>query len=277
MRIVFYASDQPRERALAAAFRAGAGRYGHETTIIPLGTLPTVKEYDLACMVGVKARLLWNRVVELGIPPLMFDKGYDRHKFNGGWEYWRLSYQVQNPDRTLTLGYPSDRFDAMGVKVKPWRKSGKHILYAGSSEKAHAFWGIPPPTQYAKQVVSRLREVTDRPIIYRPKPSWRGAMPVHNAEFSHGNKRTLAADLEGCYALVVYGSNACFEAALSGVPSIILGNGVLRSISSTDLADINKPRLGDRETLFHAIAYHQWTMAEMMSGEAFNTIARWLA
>lgn len=81
------------------------------------------------------------------------------------------------------------------------------------------------------------------------------------------------------HILVTHGSNACLDAMMAGIPSIILGPGVMGPISSRDLADLEHPRMAgkaERSQLLANLAYHQWTEAEMASGLAWGVIRGWL-
>ncbi len=276
MNIVFFHSSKPREIELAYAFAEGARLHGHNVKPLSLGAAMP-EEIELACMVGVKSLKLWKFFTKRGISVMMFDKGYSRHRLGRCWEYWRISLNGHHPTQTTLTGidYPPDRFEDMGLDVSRWRKRGEHILIAGSSEKYHRFYGLPHPTEYAKSIIDVLQTHTKRDIIYRPKPSWRGAKPIKGSEYSHG-KDSLAAILRDCHAIVTHGSNTCFEAALMGVPSVILGDAVMKPISTTSLRAIDQVKLGNRQPIFNGLAYHQWTLKEFKSGLAFNTIGEWL-
>lgn len=279
MNIVFFCSDKQREAALGTSFCKGAKLHGHTVQLIKLGEEIPVN-IDLACMVGVKSRHLWYslRRTKPDLSTLMFDKGYSRHKKNGHWEYWRVSSNSHNPT-TLDITYPSDRFNSLDFTIKPWRKKGDHILLAGSSSKYHAFYNMLDPTNFAKKIVKNIRKQTNRSIVYRPKPSWKEAVPIKGTTYSNGRKKdSILEAFNNCHVLVTHGSNACFEAALNGVPSIIIGTGVMRNASSVTLHEINAPICNSSERLkiFNALAYHQWTLDEFESGEAFKTIGGWL-
>lgn len=276
MKIVFYASDKPRELDLAKAFAAGAKRYRHEVEIRSVDN-PLTLGVDLSCMAGVKSNNLWHFLGELGCRTMMFDKGYSRHRKGGTWEYWRVSLGAHHPTETTLLQhkYPSDRFDSRGWVVEPWRKTGDHILIAGSSPKYHDFYRLGDPTKYAEKIIETLRTHTSRTLVYRPKPSWRDARHIDGSIYSN-SKQPLASVLDDCHAVITHGSNCCFEAALMGIPSIVLGDGVMKSISSTKLNQIESLYLCDRGEVFNALAYHQWTLAEFSSGLAFDTIRKWL-
>lgn len=280
MKVVFHASEKEREQELAQCFLAGVREHGHTGEIRPLGSgLPL--SGDLACMVGVKSATLWQRHREAGIPLLYFDKGYSRHRRpNSTWEYWRVSPNAHHPTGTslISHNYPANRLMRMGLDIKPWRSKTKGpIIFAGSSAKYHEFYGMPDPTEYAQMVISEIRRFTTREIVYRPKPSWRDATPIAGARYSQ-NPESLGTLLMNAQCLVTHGSNACFEAMVAGVPTIILGDGVTRPLSSISLADVERPLIPHhkkRYQLLANIAYHQWTLPEMVSGEAWDTIGEW--
>lgn len=274
MKIAFFASSKQRELDLAMAFKAGAAKHGYSVDILHNGSF--VPGYDLCCMIGVKSIKMWRRAVDAGCHVMMFDKGYSRHRKGGCWEYWRVSLDGHHPTgTTLSRDYPGDRFDKLGFNIEPWRKEGDNIVIMGSSAKYHNFNRLPDPTTFATELFEQIRLYTSRPVIYRPKPSWKDAVEIPGTTFSH-SKQPLTEVFNNCHAIVTHGSNACFEAALFGIPSIILGDAVMKPISSTDISEINKPKMMERKELFNALAYHQWTLSEFKSGLAFNTIKEWL-
>lgn len=271
MKIVFYASDKEREQLLAQSFASGCP---HPVIIEPLNGV-FHEDADIACMVGVKSNRLIKRCWDRGIQTLMFDKGYVRDKWPKG--YWRVSLNAHHPtDTTLhQYRYPSDRFEALGLTIKPWRKSGLQVVFAGSSAKYHEFNCLVDPTKYARRIVKRLNELTDKPIIYRPKPSWRDAVPIRGSHHS-GPKEPLQTVLNNAHCVITHGSNICFEAMLEGIPTIVLGNAVSRRIGSTKLEDVGEPLKGKRQQLLNNLAYHQWTLYEMEHGDMWDTIESWL-
>lgn len=279
MRVAFFRSDKAREGNLAEAFATGARVHGDEVVVRELSGEPQVAEgCEAACMIGVKSRELFQANWAAGIHTVMFDKGYSRHKAPGpirGWEYWRVSVDAHHPTANLMkVKRPTDRLERLGLEIFPWRETGEHILLAGSSAKYHEFYGLKEPTTFAKDVVRALRAITDRPIIYRPKPSWRDAVPITKTRFSVLPESMMDV-LTNAWATVTHGSNACFESVISGIPCIVLGDGVAKPISSTSLDEIAAPRLAsdeERTEWAASLAYQQWTLAEFYSGEAWATI-----
>ena len=278
LRVHFFMSDKQREHLLADAVLRGAERCGYQVSSCSIGKTPKAENYDVACFVGVKSRELFREHNSRGTHVIYFDKGYSRHKSTravGGWEYWRVSVDSHHPTRFIEqMSMPSDRFDALSLEVKPWRTEGKHILIAGSSAKYHAFYGLKDPTTFGKDIVRDLRAISERPLWYRPKPSWREAVPLLKTRYSVPPE-TITDALCNCWAMVTHGSNACFEALIGGIPSIVLGDAITRPISSSALNDVESPRLAsddERAKILANLAYCQWTLPEMASGKAWDTI-----
>jgi hypothetical protein len=275
MRLRFFSSDKPRERDLAGAFVAGLKQYRVKAEVRELCATPDLKGCDAACFVGVKSKRIFEACLAAGVTPIMFDKGYIRTRAVGGrvWEYWRISVGAHHPTAQLEhQRMPDDRWAKLKLVEKPWRRSGFQIVIAGSSAKYHDFYGLPDPTAWAEGVVREIREQTDRPIIYRPKPSWDGAVPIADTHFS-GPNDSLAGALTNAWVMITHGSNASFEAALLGIPSIVLGNGVAKPISSTSLEDLAHPKMAKRKGWFANLAYFQWTEDEFRSGVSWPFIA----
>lgn len=278
MRLRFFASSKEREKNLGAAFVAGAQRHRVKAEVHELVATPDIKGCDAVAMVGVKSRRLFHACLEAGVVPIMLDKGYIRTRRADArvWEFWRVSVGAHHPTAGLMdHAMPADRFEALGLEVRNWRSSGLQIVLAGSSAKYHEFYGLPDPTEWAQGVIAELRQHTDRPIVYRPKPSWDGAVPIDGTYFS-GPKENVLNVLNNAWAVVTHGSNICFEAALMGIPAIVLGEGVAAPISSRAIADIVSPRMAKRGQWLQNLAYRQFTEREMGSGFAWGHIGRWI-
>lgn len=274
-------SESQREKILADAFLAGVERIGDEAILMAKTSKPDFSNgADVYCLVGVKSATWFRAARKAGRHTVTLDKGYFRHRGpHRTWEYWRVSVNGHHPIKYLRMAHHSSkRWDKIAkmraVSLLPWRANGSHILIAASSAKYHDFCGLPDPTTWTKETVAELREYTDRPIIYRPKPSWQDAVPIKKTTFSPPTQN-LGDVLENAWCLVTYGSNACFEAAMGGVPSIITGNGIAGPISSTMLSDVESPRLcspGERLEWLYNVAWCMFTEAEMESGLAWAVI-----
>lgn len=278
LRVAFFASDKDREQELARCFLGGAKKHGCKISQRALSPdEPDFSKADVAAMVGVKSKRLFDAAKAAGVVPIMLDKGYVRTRRAGSrvWEYWRVAVGAHHPTAALMRRkFTDERLRELRLHVNPWHRNGtgSHIVVAGSSAKYHAFYALPEPNDYYRDLVAAIRARTDRPIVYRPKPSYRDAEPIEGTRFS-GDDETINDALWGAHCLVTHGSNACFEAALTGVPSIILGDGVALPISDSDLDRIEDPECGKRDQWLANLAHFQWTEAELINGLAWPLLA----
>jgi hypothetical protein len=275
VRVCFYYAEKPRERILREAFGAGVKSHGDEFEARLTGG--EIADCDVAVMVGVKSRELFQSHWRAGIHTVLVDKGYYRAALPGGargWLYWRVAVNAHQCTHYLSQNRPGDRAEKVGWSVPKWRRDGRHVLFAGSSQKYHEFVGAGSATGYAEKIIKRLGKYTTRPIVYRPKPSWDDAVAVEGADFHHDGVM-LGESLRDCWAMVTHGSSASVEAILSGVPVIVTGDAVAKPISSTDIAQVESPRMASYEERWQwlsDLAYNQWTLHEFASGEAWQHI-----
>lgn len=282
MKVVFVYAEKDREAILADNFLLGVKKAGDDVQKIGKSNFrdDVVLDGDVYCMVGVKSLKMFRRVQAAGKHVLYFDKGYFRHRGpNRTWEYWRVCVDDHHPTNYIANAqHGATRWNRTSkrraIEVNNWRESGGHIVYAGSSEKYHAFCGLPQPTEYAQAVIAELKQRTNRLIVYRPKPSWQDAVPIAGTSYS-GPLDSIYDALQGAHCLVTNGSNSAFDAVVQGVPCIVLGNAITRPISSTSLEDIEKPPLADGNRKLQwlsNLAWCQFTEQEMAEGLAWTAI-----
>lgn len=271
MRAQFFVSDKGRDLDLARAFCGCA-----DVTITRDG-MPR-DGFDIHCIIGLKHLAIKERLEAAGMPYLYWDKGYRRRDWP---HWWRVVYNAQQPGHYLgNLNFPDDRAAAQGwLRLPRWRSRGDHIVLGGWSGKCSAFLGIDGPTEYLTEIVARIRRVgSDRRILYRAKPSWRAAEPIPGTDFSGFGRTSVEEDLTGAHALITHSSGTCDDALAMGVPSIVLGPGTVRSISTIGfscLEDLENPRLAtedERTKLLSNKAYHQWNLDELRSGAAVASV-----
>lgn len=287
--IVFYAADKPREHMLAKAWQTGieaAGHtfelrriaeYGETTDGNDLRWPGPSPDTDIAMFFGVKgkSRLVLDDHLAMGRQTIMLDKGYTRSKGEGGHtEYSRVVINALDPsDYMMKFPRLPDRFDALGIALPGRRKArGGHILFCGSTQKYHDFHRLGDTTEYAERVFEKLRKVSSRHFLYRPKPSAKLVAPVRGASLS-GGSMAISEALRGCHAVVTHGSSAAMDAVLSGIPALVLGKCIASPVSEHDITKIEDPFYptdDERRVWANAMAYCQWTNEEARSGEAWN-------
>lgn len=188
------------------------------------------------------------------------------------------------------------------LKIKNWNSPGDNILIMGQVDYDSALielydTGYQSFTQYIEDVVTEIRNYTDRPIVYRPHPKTHSIHvynrevidSINNLNLIHKNVtitnnlsdqgpnaiqggNSLFEDLKDAYCVVTYNSNSAVEALCEGVPIFTLhptscayevGHHDLSQIGSIDYYK-NIDEWGKK------IVYTIWNNTEIEEGIAWN-------
>lgn len=284
MNVVFWASNKDFDKRISELFGRGITASGKDKVKIMdrKKYIGPVSGTDVSVVLGVKSNSkdILNDHLRAGKNVIYIDKGYVRLRSADPMltvEYYRFSVNGFQPIHYFQSRKRSDnRWRAFNIDLSPMDFDGEHIVFAGSSAKYSIFSNLPDPTEYATEIFKSIREYSLREVVYRPKPSWKGAVPIDGTVFS-SNRRKLYKELEEAYALITHGSNACFDAMIKGVPTFVLGDGITKSISKHSIKDINEPYYpsdDERYQLCCDISYCQWTGKEMATGEAWRHLRK---
>lgn len=222
---------------------------------------------DVAVFYGFDGSLqrVFRAYREAGRPAVYVDLGYwgrvEGGKFAG---YHKVSVNGRHPTAYFQSRRHDDRrFSKFRLTIEGWR-AGRSILLAGTSEKGALVDGFKAE-EWERQAIALLRQHTDRPIIYRPKPSWTGARPIEGAVFAH-SMEDVALALNDCHAVVTHHSNVAVDGLIRGIPAFCI-DGVATPLALSDLSLVESPkREGDRHRWACDIAYCQFTVEEMRAG-----------
>jgi hypothetical protein len=204
--------------------------------------------------------------VAAGLKAVYMDLGYwNREGLTG---HHKIVVNDRHPTAYFQMvKHRSDRAEALGLRVKPWRDGGDHILLAGMGDKA-AVAEERQVESWEVAAIEALRRATKRPIIYRPKPSWLQARPLKWTTYSP-KAQPLWAVLKNCHAVVTHHSNVAVEAILDGVPAFCW-KGVATPMASQQIEQIETPYFPPaRDQWIADIAYTQWSIAEIKAGQAW--------
>lgn len=155
------------------------------------------------------------------------------------------------------------RLNALGIWPAPWRRDGRHVVVV---EQSPHFLGISDAGEgWLERTVAEIGRHTDRPVRVR---AW--------SRDKAGAAATLAADLEGAWALVTHSSAAAVEAVLAGVPAYVSAPCAATPMALSDISRIEDPaRPDDRAPWAAGLAGAQWTVDELKSGLAWRRIEEW--
>jgi len=111
--------------------------------------------------------------------------------------------------------------------------------------------------KWEKDTVEAIRQVTDRPIVIRPKSS--------------ALQNPFNSALRDAFIVVTHNSNAAVEAVIAGVPVCVSPVSAAYPMS-TPIAELERPRKPDRTAWAYSLAYSQFTIPEMKNGTAIRII-----
>lgn len=169
---------------------------------------------------------------------------------------------TKNAMQICDPGYPDyNRLKNLGIKVEPWRKSGRNVMIVESSPWHMELVGH---TTWTKDVIRCLRGYTERPIVVR---KWERDKAKASSTFIDALKDT--------WAVVTHSSAAAITAALAGVPVFVPCAHAAFPVSSGMLAHIENPRYNhivSREEWAAGLASNQWTLEEISNGTAWGVL-----
>lgn len=242
-----------RAKTVAHAMAQGIRACGDEAVTAPIGSF--VPGAKVAFAYGWR----WHKKYTIYPHYIYADLGFwDRG------ESYRLSVDGWSPHNYVKAGLPADRLAGMGQVVMPWNESGRDIIIAGSSRKSaveHGFKYMEWETKAAQEL-----QGCGYPVLYRPKPKDEEGKPIAGIGY---DTRPIEDALQTARAVVTHHSNAAVSALMAGVPVHCVTGAA--AAFSVPLADIAKaPRLEGREQFLADVAWLQWSIDEMRSGQAWR-------
>ena len=273
---IFYDHGK-RSKALCHAMSVGISRCGDKVVTKPAATFNGEPKSDVAVFYGLRGELMdvYNIFQERGKQTVLIDLGYWKRLEGGRLSgYHKLVVNGFQPNKYYqNFDHDLSRLEKMELELKPHNPKGGYILVAGMSEKSAGIYGLGPQ-EFEEHVIASLKESTDIPIVYRPKPSWPGAKPISGSKYS--TKTDIEKDIENCKMVITHHSNVAIDAIIAGKPCVVLGDGVGLNMSTT-LKDLDSPYFPtDEERLkwLSDIAYIQWNVSEIRRGKPWQHLKR---
>ncbi len=281
--VCLYRSDT-RSKLIAEAMCHGIRAQGDVATMVAAHKYLGRPSGHVAVFYGYKdgMREIFRDYLKDGRKVIFWDLGYacrrfgdhGRERYQG---YHRMAFNARHADNTVMDGAcPSDRLDQLKINprreielnLSPHRK-GKYILVAGMQFKSCFSYDVEYES-WEREAIRRIKEVTDRPIIYRPKPKDRLAKPIEGTIYSD-RRNKLGAILKDCHAVVTHHSNVGVEGLIHGIP-VYCDSGISKPLASGGLSDLHtveKPQIPadeERQRWLNNLAYWQWSVPEMNKG-----------
>lgn len=208
-------------------------------------------------------------------------------------KYWRIGVNgylnnqgtfLSNADNKTKY----DRLNQLGISFPGWKENQSgHILLMLQLPGDASLRGVNI-YEWAEYVIKEIRSTSNKTIRLRPHPLinnrpgdefyeffWNLYQNgVKSIEYSDSKTISLEEDLRNAACSIAFSSGSSIDSILNGIPTIACDPGNFAyEISSNFPEDALKPRKASNEEVkewLGRLAYHQWTVHEMYSGEAWK-------
>ena len=171
----------------------------------------------------------------------------------------------------------------LGIRLKPWRTQGSHILICLQRNGGWSMGGLGVQT-WLDQTIAQIRQHSrKRPIIVRTHPGDKKIKSIlkinHKNVHISANER-LIDDLRHAWATVVYNSSPSVASLIEGVPAFITDpvpqHSQTYGVANTDLSLLENPLMPDRQSWIERVAMCHWNFTELRSGEAWQFFKKYI-
>lgn len=188
--------------------------------------------------------------------------------------YYQMGYDcIKGLGQYYNKKSPPDRFKKLGLKVKPWRSNGDHILLVGQVRFGVGSQHIDIYKWY-HMALNEIRQYTDRPVIFRAHPNdIRHSRIYQDQSFDvkYSKHHDLASDLKNAWCTVSFSSHAAVESIMKGVPCISCSKlSMTYPETAAPISQIENPPIFSREQFLYNLAYTQWHPNEIAEGKAWG-------
>ena len=152
------------------------------------------------------------------------------------------------------------RFASLEVEVKPWRIDDGTGHYLICPNRSFGTPGRIMPPDWPQATQKLLRTMTSREVRIRGHPG------------NHRPKRPLEVDLENAFAMIIWNTSVGVNALLAGIPVICEAPGWIMKGACGTMAEVKNPPMPNRLPHFQRMAWCQWTLGEIATGEPFRTL-----
>jgi len=268
------------------------GRFGHKVVVRPVVSYRGREKCDAAVTIGAGGNVgrIHKDLRAAGILFLCISdgfvrrrKGWNSSRFEGGAtnegvSYWGVARNGLHAygEHVGLKGRGPERWNALNVKLKPWRKDGKVILIGFQPHRRPMTVSVPAEdrSRWFPVAIKRISKLTRRPMVFKPHPHDHKNVLKVFADINRvaGNRMTFSRasldDLlaQGVWAGVTFDSNLAVDLTIAGIPVFTGGHTMADPVVNTDLGAIENPVMGERTEWSHWFAWGQWNKDEMKKG-----------
>lgn len=168
-----------------------------------------------------------------------------------------------------------------GISLKPYRKSGNHILICLQRNGGWSMKGLNVP-QWLNETVKKIKKISDRPIVVRGHPGDKGVRGYlkPSKDYTISNSASILQDFNNAWAVVTYNSSPGVAAAIEGIPTFVLDpqpeTSQAFAVSNKELGKIETPLEFDREEWIQKISMCHWHFDELSNGTAWRHMRKFI-
>jgi len=143
-----------------------------------------------------------------------------------------------------------------------------HILIAGQHTTSLQWEGQQPQLDWLTSIVNTVRSYSDRPIVFRPHPREPFRDQIDNIQVIRPRRINQFFDYDidyNAYCVINHNSGPSVQSAINGTPVICHSSSLAWPVSS-DIKDIEKITIPDRENWFVELCHTEWTLDEIKQG-----------
>jgi hypothetical protein len=196
---------------------------------------------------------------------------------------WKVGLNGVNRDAFFTeAGNTSDRANAMGLSVNPWKTDGEFILICTQHTKSLQWGSQPDINKWLDTVITDVRKYSSRPILVRPHP--RCAIKNINGKYKNVYQQTPALiknsyddydiNFDNIHAVVNWSSNPGPQAIMAGVPAFVGTSSIAYAVGNDIdfMHDIDTPLMPDRTQWINDYAWTEYSLDEISNGMPLNNL-----
>ena len=203
---------------------------------------------------------------------LVLERGYIGDRFR----YSSVALNGLNGRATFPAAVQDDgaRFRSFGVPIQPWKPEGEYVLLVGQVAGDAALQGRNLGPWYAA-TAKAAAAVYGLPVRFRQHPREAERQISRRVPGTVANSGDLGDALAGAAVVVTFNSNTGVEAMLAGKPTVAVDEGAMAwPVAAHELGAEANP---DRQAWAYDLAWKQWGVEEIASGEALRGIAEVLS
>lgn len=164
----------------------------------------------------------------------------------------------------------------LNLSLKDWKTDGAYILIACQRDGGWSMGNLGV-VEWVKNTVNHLRKHTDRPIVVRGHPGDKNAqryLSQQGVSWTLSKNEKITQDFKHAWATITYNSSPGVASAIEGIPVFVTDPNPSISqayeVANTNLADIENPKLFERQEWVEKLCMSHWKFEELSNGTAWS-------